>query len=201
MTIRIVVADERRLISETIAETLKHVRDFDVVETVNDSRQIIPTVQRVRPTVAVLGATAPGRDELHLADELKAAVPDCGIAVITAEPSRAVLGRAMTGAFSVIPNHARLTHLVHAIRGIVAGCPTIDPSLLRPPPARSCRQLNEREREVLRLTAGGAPIKEIAAELYLSPGTVRNVTSSAIKKLEGRNRFDAARIAGSRGWL
>lgn len=200
MTIRILVADERRLISETIAETLKQVRDFDVVETVNDSQQIIPAVLRVRPAVAVLGATAAGRDELHLADELRAAAPDCGIAVIAAEPTRAFLDRAMAGVFSVIPNHARLTHLVHAIRGVVAGYPTIDPSLLRPP-SRNSRQLNDREREVLRLTAGGAPIKEIAAELYLSPGTVRNVTSSAIKKLEGRNRFDAARIANSRGWI
>lgn len=200
MTIRIVVADERRLISEAIAETLKQVRDFVVVETVNDSRQVIPVVQRVRPTVAVLGATAPGHDELHLADRLRAAVPGCGIAVIAAEPTRDILSRAMTGAFSVVPNHARLAHLVHAIRGVVAGCPTIDPSLLRLP-SQSSRQLNDREREVLRMTAGGAPIKEIAAELYLSPGTVRNVTSSAIKKLEGRNRFDAARIAGSRGWL
>jgi two-component system, NarL family, response regulator DesR len=200
VTIRIVVADERRLISETIAETLKQVRDFDVVETVNDSQLIVPTVLRVRPTVAVLGANTSGRDELHLADELRAAAPDCGITVIAAEPTRAFLDRAMAGVFSVVPHNARLTHLVHAIRGIVAGCPTIDPSLLRPP-SRSNRQLNEREREVLRLTAGGAPIKEIAAELYLSPGTVRNVTSSAIKKLEGRNRFDAARIAHSRGWL
>lgn len=199
MTIRILVADERRLISETIAQTLQQVRDFHVVETVNDSEQIVPAVLRVRPTVAVLGA-ASDRGELHLADTLRAAAPDCGIAVITAEPTRALLDRAMAGVFSVIPNHARLTHLVHAIRGVVAGCPTIDPSLLRRP-APTSRQLNDREREVLRLTAGGAPIKEIAAELYLSPGTVRNVTSSAIKKLEGRNRYDAARIAGSRGWL
>jgi two-component system, NarL family, response regulator DesR len=200
VTIRIVVGDERRLISETIAETLKQVRDFDVVETVCESRQIIPAVLRLRPTVAVLGATTSGRDELHLADEVRAAAPECGIAVIAAEPTRAALDRAMSGQFSVVPNHARLTHLVHAIRGVVAGCPTIDPSLLRPS-SRNSRRLNDREREVLRLTAGGAPVKEIAAELYLSPGTVRNVTSSAMKKLEGRNRYDAARIANSRGWL
>ncbi len=200
MTIRIVVADERRLISETLAETLKLVRDFEVVETINEGRQIIPAVLRVQPSVAVLGATTSGRDVLHLADELRSAAPGCGIAVIAGEPTRAVMDRAMAGMFSVVPHHARLTHLIHAIRGVVAGCPTIDPTLLRMP-SRSGRQLNDREREVLRLTAGGAPIKEIAAELYLSPGTVRNLTSSAIKKLEGRNRFDAARIAGSRGWL
>lgn len=200
MTIRIVLTDERRLISEAIAETLRNVEDFEVVEIVNDDRRIAPTVQRVRPTVAVLGATASGRGELDLVDEVKAAAPDCAITVITAELTSSMLGRAMAGAFSVIPHHARIAHLVHAIRGVVAGCPTVDPSLLQAP-SRSGRRLNDREREVLRLTVGGAPIKEIAAELYLSPGTVRNLTSSAIKKLEGRNRFDAARIAHSRGWL
>lgn len=200
MTIRIVVADERRLISETLAETLHQVRDFHVVETVSDSRQVVPAVLRARPAVAVLGATSSGGNQLRLAGEVRAGAPGCGVAVIAAEPTRAFLDQAMAAEFSVIPHHARFTHLVHAIRGIVAGCPTIDPPLFRPP-ARDGQQLNDREREVLRLTADGAPIKEIAAELYLSPGTVRNVTSSAIKKLEGRNRFDAARIASSRGWL
>ena len=46
-----------------------------------------------------------------------------------------------------------------------------------------------------------ASVKEIAQQLFLSAGTVRNLSSSAIRKLNGRNRFDAARIAYERGWL
>ncbi|WP_344345544.1 response regulator transcription factor, partial [Kitasatospora putterlickiae] len=61
--------------------------------------------------------------------------------------------------------------------------------------------LSEREREILRLTATGASVKEVARELYLAAGTVRNVTSGAMRKLDGRNRFDAARIAAERGLL
>lgn len=201
MTIRIVIADERRLILEAIAETLKLIRDFEVLEIINDSKEIIPTVLRVLPAVAVLGATTTGRDELQLADDLRAAAPSCGVAVIASEPTRAVMDRALeAGVFSIVPNNASLAHLIHAIRGVVAGCPTIDPTLLRAP-TKNGRSLSDREREVLRLTASGAPIREIATELYLSPGTVRNLTSSAIKKLKGRNRFDAARIATKRGWL
>lgn len=200
MAIRIVVADGRRLISESIAETLKLVRDFEVVEAVNEDQQVMPTVLRTRPSAAVLGAATSGRDVLNIADELRDAAPNCGVVVIAGSPTQDVMDRAMAGTVSVIPNHAHLTHLVHAIRGAVAGCPTIYPTLLRIPSQNGC-QLNERERDVLRLTACGAPIKEVAAELYLAPGTVRNLTSSAIKKLQGRNRFDAARIASSRGWL
>lgn len=59
--------------------------------------------------------------------------------------------------------------------------------------------LSQRERDVLRSTATGASVKEIAREFYLAPGTVRNLTSSAIKKLQARNRYDAARIAEELG--
>lgn len=201
MSTRIVVGDERRLFSEAIAETLKHVNDFDVVEIVNDSREIVPTVERLRPSVTVLGSVSTGDDGLSLADALRAVAPQCGIAVIGNGPARGGMKRApANGAFSVVPDNAGLIHLVHVIKGLVGNCTDIDPTLIRQP-APAQRSLSDREREVLRLTVDGAPIREIAAELFLSPGTVRNLTSSAIKKLGGRNRFDAACIANKRGWL
>jgi two-component system response regulator DesR len=196
--IRIVVADERRLILEVIAETLKRVHDFEVVAIVNETRQIIPTVLRVLPAVAVLSAT--GRDELHLANELRGAVPSCGITVISSEPTTRAMMTLAAGVFSVVPSDRGLAHLIHGIRGVVAGHPATD-SRMFDTPRPNGQGLSNREAEVLRLTATGAPVREIATELYLSPGTVRNLTSSAIKKLQARNRFDAARIASERGWL
>ncbi|HWM39035.1 MAG TPA: response regulator transcription factor [Streptomyces sp.] len=201
MSTRIVVGDERRLFSEAIAETLKHVNDFDVVEIVNDSREIVPTVERLRPSVTVLGSVSTGDDGLSLADTLRAVAPRCGIAVIGTGPARGSMKRApANGAFSVVPDNAGLIHLVHVIKGLVGNRTDTDPTLIRQPSPAQC-SLSDREREVLRLTVDGAPIREIAAELFLSPGTVRNLTSSAIKKLGGRNRFDAACIANKRGWL
>jgi two-component system response regulator DesR len=202
MNITILVADERRLIAEMITGALQLVEDFDVVRTVSGREQIVPAVRMLMPAVVVLGTTTEGLDEIGLANEIRAAAPGCAVAVIAAEPTRAMVVRAMTaGISSVVPNSAGLGHLEHAIRGASAGCPTIDPMLFRQPVYAAGRSLSDREREVLRLTATGAPIRDIAAELFLSPGTVRNLTSSAIKKLEGRNRFDAARIATKRGWL
>jgi two-component system response regulator DesR len=61
--------------------------------------------------------------------------------------------------------------------------------------------LTDRERQVLRLAADGRSGPEIAAELHLSEGTVRNYLSEAISKVGGRNRVDAARIARTKGWL
>jgi two-component system response regulator DesR len=201
MSTRIVIGGERRLFSEAIAETLRLVRDFEVVEIVNDSNKLVPTVLRVLPSVTVLGTGRRGGDGLSLADELRAVVPQCGIAVIGTDPTHSTRDHPPSdGVFSFVPDNASLTHLVRAIRDLTAGRPDLDPTLIRQPSANG-RPLSDREREVLRLTAEGAPVREIAAELFLSPGTVRNLTSSAIKKLSGRNRFDAACIADKRGWL
>jgi two-component system, NarL family, response regulator DesR len=214
MNTRIVIGDERRLYSEAIAATLNLVHDFEVVATVNNSREIVPTVLRTLPAVTVLGTNTTGRAGRCLADELRTAVPRCRIAVIGTSPGAPAKRQEASapGLLSVVPDNAALPQLVNAIRGLVANNPgngaaqaaaagPIDSAaLLRQPPCNG-RSLSTREKEVLRLTAGGAPVREIAAELFLSPGTVRNVTSSAIKKLGGRNRFDAACIASKRGWL
>jgi two-component system, NarL family, response regulator DesR len=202
MNTRIVIGDERRLYSEAIAATLNLVHDFDVVETVNNSKEIVPTVLRLLPAVTVLGTSTTGRGGRCLTEELRAMVPQCRIAVIGTGPGTPAMDRAATapGFLSVVPDNAALPQLVNAIRALVLGRGPIDAALIRQPPCGG-RSLSSREKEVLRLTAGGAPVREIAAELFLSPGTVRNVTSSAIKKLGGRNRFDAACIASKRGWL
>lgn len=195
------IGEERRLFSEAIAETLKQVRDFEVVEIVNDSKELIPTVLRVLPSVTVLGSGTGGEDDLSLADELRAAAPRCGVAVIGTDSTRSTRDHApASGVFRFVPDNASLTQLVRAIRGLDTDSSESSPAHPDEPPAQE-RPLSDREREVLRLTADGSPIREIAAELFLSPGTVRNLTSSAIKKMGGRNRFDAACIAGKRGWL
>ena len=59
----------------------------------------------------------------------------------------------------------------------------------------------DRRQVQLVLTAEGLPLKEIATKLFLTPGTVRNISSAAIKKLSARNRYDAARAAHAKGWL
>lgn len=200
-TIRIVVAEENQLFLDAVVNTLSLVQEFDVVGTVCRPEALVPEVRRACPTVAVLGMRTVGQDVLDLVRGLNEATPSCRIVLIAMRPTRALVDRAVeAGALSVVPTHARLPHLVDAIRGVATGCLTLDPRLFGSSSPMS-RTLSEREREILRLTSLGSPTKEIAKQLFLSPGTVRNLTSALIKKLDGRNRFDAARIAHERGWL
>lgn len=197
------MADRRRLISESITASLNLVHDFEVVEAreeYGDSQKIVASILRIRPTAVLLGAIGDDKDAFDIAEGLSSETPRCGVVVIANNPTKDLVKNAMKNSISVLPSDARLSYLVHALRGIDTGCPTIYPELLHTQEQKGSK-LNERECEVLRLTIRGYPIKTIAEELFLAPGTVRNLTSSGIKKLQGRNRFDAARIALANGWI
>lgn len=91
--------------------------------------------------------------------------------------------------------------LADAVRTVAAGRRVIDPQLALAALETPDNPLSPREAEVLRRFAAGAGPTEIAADLHLSYGTVRNYLASAVTKLDARNRVDAARIATTAGWL
>ncbi|MFF1902987.1 LuxR C-terminal-related transcriptional regulator [Kitasatospora sp. NPDC058218] len=195
------IADEHLLPLEAIAEVLASVADFEVVGAVSRSALIVPVAVRRRPDVAVLGmGTAQGG--FRLVRELGKRLPDCRVVIMTARPTRALVDRAVSaGVLGVIPKQTRIPRLVDAIREAAAGVRTTGSVQPFPRTSVTGQVLSSREREILRLTATGASVKEVARELYLAAGTVRNLTSCAMRKLDGRNRFDAARIAFERGLL
>ncbi|WP_329283255.1 response regulator transcription factor [Streptomyces sp. NBC_00691] len=201
MSIRVVVAGDHQLVLEAFAETLNGTNGLDVVGLATTFEAVLPAVQRHRPTVLLLGESTMGGKALHAATEVRSHHPSCGVALMVGSATPSVVDRAVAaGALGVVPKTARLPQLITTLVGVAGGCLTVDPGLLRTPTAGE-RVLSVRETDVLRLTAGGATVKEIAGELYLAAGTVRNLTSAAIKKLGGRNRFDAARIAAECGLL
>lgn len=96
---------------------------------------------------------------------------------------------------------APVEHLAEGIRRVMAGLSVIDPELVVESSMHGINPLTERETDVLRATAGGGSIEEVASAPFLSTGTVRNRLSAAIGKTDARNRADAARIARDNGWL
>jgi two-component system response regulator DesR len=106
-----------------------------------------------------------------------------------------------SGAVGFLLKDAPATELAVAIRRAMAGERVVDPVLALATLSEGDNPLTQREREVLRASLSGASIADIAAELYLSEGTVRNHLSVAIQKLGARNRIEAARLAEDKGWL
>ncbi|MEU7646435.1 response regulator transcription factor [Streptomyces huasconensis] len=199
---RIVVVDDHRMVLGSLAAALHATEGFEVVAAVSRSEDVVPAVVRHRPTVVLLDYGLPGRDGLALLGDIRTAHPACRVAMMTAMRQRSVVRDAIArGALAVMSKSAPLSQLITTLRGVAAGQLTLDEEVLPWVTQGSDCLLSERERDVLRVVATGASIGEIAAELNLAQGTVRNVASSAIKKLGARNRYDATRIAAEQGWL
>jgi two-component system response regulator DesR len=105
------------------------------------------------------------------------------------------------GAQGFLVKDGPVESLAAAIRRVVAGERVVDPALAAAALAAGPSPLTERERDVLRAAAAGAPTTELARRLFLSESTVRNYLSAAIAKTGTRNRTEAVHVAEANGWL
>src|SRR5262249_8734665 len=143
-----------------------------------------------------------GRDGIVCTADLREHLPSCRVLVLTVFDRPGYLKRALeNGAQGYILKDTAPHDLVQAIRQAAAGGRVIDPELATTALYEGISPLSPREHQVLALSRRGASVEEIARNLSLSRGTVRNHLSIAIQKLEARSRFEAARIADEKGWL
>jgi two-component system response regulator DesR len=200
--IRIMVAEDMRMLRETLVAVLDLEDDLDVVASVDRGDAVVDAALSTRPDVAVIDIDLPGRDGLVAAAELYERLPDCRTLVLTGLASPGHLRRALAAhARGFLLKHAPPQELIDAIRRIAAGGRVIDPQVALAALETADNPLTAREVDVLRIAATGAEPAEIARRLSLSTGTVRNYLTSAQVRLDARNRVDAIRIATDAGWL
>jgi two-component system response regulator DesR len=104
------------------------------------------------------------------------------------------------GALGYLLKDMRAEELADAVRRVQQGLRVIHPDLATEAWGEM-DPLTDRERQVLRLAGEGMQSGDIAAELGLSEGTVRNYLSEAISKMGASNRIEASRLARTKGWL
>jgi len=202
VTIRLLLADDQELIRTALATLLELEDDFTVVARVGRGDEVVDAARRHRPDIALLDIEMPGLDGLAAAAELAAEQPDCKVVMLTTFGRPGYLRRAMeAGARGFVVKDAPAEELAAAIRRVAAGERVVDPELATLTLAGGPSPLTARERDVLMAARSGATVAEIAAELILSEGTVRNYLSAAITKTGARNRIEATRTADNRGWL
>lgn len=200
--IRVLIAEDVRILRETLAAVLELEDDLEVVAAVERGDEIVPAALESRPDAAVLDIELPGLDGLSAAALLTERLPECRVVVLTGFARPGYLRRAMaSGVSGFLLKHSPPGDLVEAIRKVVAGEQVVDPQLAMAALRKADNPLAAREVDVLRMAATGAEADEIAVRLSLSRGTVRNYLSSAVMKLNARNRVDAIRIAADEGWL
>ncbi len=200
--IRVLLAEDQAMTRGALAALLGLAGDIEVVAQVGRGDEVVPAALATHPDVALLDIEMPGGDGLTAAAELRRYLPSCRALILTTFGRPGYLRRAMeSGVVGFLVKDAPASELATAIRRAMAGERVIDPTLAAAALSEGSNPLTEREREVLAAAAPGTSVAEIADRLALSEGTVRNYLSTAIQKLNARNRVEAARIAEEKGWL
>jgi len=199
--IRILLAEDQRLLLGAIGQLLALEDDLEVVGRAADGDQAQALIEQDRPDLVVSDIEMPGMTGLELAEWLARAYPEIRVVILTTFARPGYLRRALeAGVSGYLLKDTPAEKLADAMRRAHRGERVIAPELaLTAFDARD--PLTERERQVLRLAGQGISNPEIGKRLHLAEGTVRNYLSEAIGKLNADNRIEAYRIARDQGWL
>jgi two-component system, NarL family, response regulator DesR len=199
--IRVLLAEDQAMVRGALAALLSLEPDIDVLGSVADGETALREVHRLAPDILVSDIEMPGLTGLEVAQRVARFDAPCRVVILTTFARAGYLRRALdAGVVGYLLKDAPAEKLADALRRVHAGGRVIDPALAVQA-WDEADPLGDRERQVLRLAGEGAAAGDIAKQLGLSVGTVRNYLSEAIGKLGVGNRIEAYRLARQKGWL
>lgn len=202
MSIRIVIADDQALVRGALAALLALENDIDVVAVAGDAAEALQVVAEHEPDVCLLDIQMPGVDGIEATRLISEQHPNVRVLIVTTFARPGYLRSALeAGASGFVAKDTPANELSDAVRQVHDGLRVLDPKLAQDALIDGANPLSPREREVLALAGSGRSAPAIAAEVFLSAGTVRNVLSAAIGKTGAKNRTQAVRIALEKGWI
>lgn len=200
--IRVLLAEDQTMLRGALAALLELEPDIQVVAQAANGREAERLTRETKPDVVVTDIEMPEWTGLEFAAALKESGSKANVIILTTFARPGYLRRALdAGARGYLLKDRPASELAQAIRRVHTGLRAVDPELAAEAWNADADPLNDRERQILQRAGDGKTSAEIATDLRLSEGTVRNYLSEAIAKLGAANRVDAARIARQRGWL
>lgn len=201
-SIRLLLADDQALVRGALSALLGLERDLEVVAEVDRGDLVLDAVRANPVDVVLLDVEMPGLDGIAVAEVLAREVPSVRSLIVTTFSRPGYLRRALdAGASGFVVKDTPAAELADAVRRVHQGLRVVDPALATESLLDGRNPLTEREQEALRLALDGRPVADVARELSLSVGTVRNHLSSAAAKTGAASSVQAAVIARDRGWL
>ncbi|KRE88454.1 two-component system response regulator [Frateuria sp. Soil773] len=199
--IRVLLAEDQAMVRGALSALLNLESDIEVLGSAADGEIAWRELQRLKPDVLVTDIEMPGLTGLELAQRIQRHEMAVKVIIVTTFARPGFLRRALdAGVSGYLLKDAPAENLAEALRMVHRGGRAIDPQLALEAWSEA-DPLNDRERQVLRLAGEGLAASEIATQLSLSHGTVRNYLSEAIGKLGAANRIEAYRLARQKGWL
>jgi DNA-binding NarL/FixJ family response regulator len=210
----VLLADDQALVRAGFRALLDAQDDIEVVAEAADGQQAIAMARKLKPDVVLMDIRMPGTDGLEATRTIVADPSLAGTRVVmltTFDLDEFVFGALRDGASGFLVKDTEPAELLHAVRVVADGeallSPTVTKRLIaefaahrRPDmPSRDLDSLTDREREIVALVASGATNDEIAANLFLSPATVKTHVSRAMIKLGARDRAQLVVVAYESG--
>jgi two-component system response regulator DesR len=200
--IRVLIAEDQTLVLGALAALLRLEDDLEVVGTAGNGKDALALCRQLAPDIVLTDVEMPQMTGLELAAQLAQEGMPGKVMILTTFARSGFLRRALSaGVRGYLLKDAPAETLAAAIRLVHGGGRAIAPELALESWNAGQDPLSDRERQVLRLAGEGKTSAEIARQVHLSEGTVRNYLSEAISKLNAGNRIEAYRMAREAGWL
>lgn len=197
--IRIVIAEDQRMLLGALASLLDLEADMEVVGKAANGEEALKLVKLHQPDICIMDIEMPLKNGLDAAEELKGT--GCKVVILTTFARSGYFERAIkAGAHGYLLKDSPSEELADSLRSIMSGRRIYAAELVDDAYSEE-NPLTEREKEVIGLIADGKNTKEIASELYLTNGTVRNYISVILDKLNVSNRIEAIKRFKEKGWF
>jgi DNA-binding NarL/FixJ family response regulator len=205
--IRVLICDDQTIVSEGLKVILGTDSDIEVVGIANDGAEALEFVPQVNPDLILMDLKMPVMNGIQATRQILEKYPEVKILVLTTyDADEWVFDAIRSGAAGYLLKDAPREELIAAVKGTMAGQTHVDPDVAgklfnhvsqstATVDTSIADNLTQRERDVLRLLARGLNNTDIAAQLFLSEGTVRNYVSTIFDKLGVSDRTQAAVIA------
>lgn len=204
---KILLCDDQAVIRDGLEMLLTLEKDLQVVASASDGAEAIELAAQKQPDLILMDLKMPGVNGIEATRDIRARFPHIKILVLTTyDDDEWVFDAIRAGASGYLLKDTPRQKIIEAIRGTMDGKSFVDPAVAgklmsqlasnqKQPASVLAEKLTERELDVLRLLAKGFNNSDIAGQLHLSEGTVRNHVSAILEKLRVSDRTQAAVIA------
>lgn len=207
MTIRILLADDHKIVFDSLRSLLDRQPDMQVVGGAQDGRVAVSQVEELKPDVVIMDVTMPNLNGIEATRQITSEYPKTKVVALSMHSDKQfVTGILNAGASGYLTKNCSFDELVKAVRLVAENkkylCPdvtgiVIEESLSPSSHASSSSSdlLSSREREIMQLLAEGNTIKQIADQLFLSIKTIYTHRNQIMKKLQVKNMAELTKLA------
>ena len=200
--IKILIVEDQSMVLGALSALIDLEPDMQVVGSASNGREALAYCQQQKIDVVVTDVEMPQLNGLELAEALQSSAHNALVMILTTFSRAGYVRRALeAGVRAYLLKDAPASERVRSVRLVMAGGTVISPELMRDAWEQGSSPLSNKEHRILSLVLGGSSTEEIARQLSLSTGTVRNYIHLCCQKLQVNSRAEAAEKAQSNGWL